>query len=56
MNEKTGEIKNFPQSTTVITTSQFMDYIASIQRFAAEFLGCIVPNPGEDLTLPLDEM
>ena len=53
VNEKTGEIISFPQSTASITTSQFMDYIAEIQRFGSEFLSVRIPDPNEDLKLEL---
>ena len=53
VNEKTGEVKRMPQSSTVMTTSQFMDFLSSIQRFAAEFLNIQIPDPNEDLKLEL---
>jgi len=53
VNQTTGEVVNVPQSTANITTSAFMDYIASIQKFAAEFLNSYVPDPNEDLKLEL---
>lgn len=41
------------KSTTELSTSQFMDYIAEIQRWGSEFLNTYIPDPNEDLTLKL---
>lgn len=49
VNEKTGEIITSIGTTTSITTTEMMDYIASIQQWAAEFLNIDIPDPGEQL-------
>ena len=41
------------KSTTELSTSQFIDYIAGIQQWASEFLNTYIPDPNEDLTLKL---
>jgi hypothetical protein len=41
------------KSTTELSTSQFMDYIAEIQRWASEFLNVYIPEPNEELMLNL---
>ena len=41
------------KSTTELSTSQFMDYIAEIQRWASEFLNVYIPEPNEELMLKL---
>jgi len=35
------------RSTTELTTTEFKDYTERIQRWAAEFHGCYIPDPGE---------
>lgn len=47
----TGEVERMPGSTRKLTTSEFMDYIAAIQMWAAEFLFITIPDPGEQLEL-----
>lgn len=37
------------KSTTELTTVEFMDYVAQIQQFAAEFLGVYIPDPNEEM-------
>ena len=49
INKNTGQVVNFARSTTGITTTEFMDFIEDIQRFAAEFLGIEIPDPREIL-------
>ena len=54
VNEETGEvIGTVSKSTAELTTSQFMDYLAEIQQFSAEFLGVQIPDPNEKSTLQL---
>jgi hypothetical protein len=50
-NIQTGETKNIRVRTSEMTTSEFMDYIAEIQRWSAEFLGINIPNPNEQTTI-----
>ena len=45
--EHSGEFVTVVKSTTELTTTEFMDYIADIQQWAAEFLGIYIPDPGE---------
>lgn len=52
-NELTGEIATLPCSTTELSTSQFMEYLAEIGQWAAEELGCYIPEPNEQTNLPL---
>lgn len=47
VNENTGEVMRLPSTTTNITTTQMMEYIADIQRWGAEFLGIQIPDPNE---------
>jgi len=52
VNETTGEIMGtVSKSTSSLTTSQFMDYMAEIQQFSAEYLGVQIPEPNEQLTI-----
>lgn len=53
--EDTGEVIERVKSTTELSTSQFMDYIAEIQQFAAEYFDVIIPDPNEEITLNFNE-
>ena len=41
----TGEVIRMRNTTTKFTTTRMMGYIASIQKWAAEFLGVSIPDP-----------
>jgi|688.fasta_scaffold707253_2 hypothetical protein len=41
------------KSSTELTKSQFGDYIAQIQQFAAEILGVYVPDPNEQTQIEI---
>jgi hypothetical protein len=45
VNEDTGEVITIVQSSKKIDTVQFNEYVADIQRWAAEFLGIEIPDP-----------
>lgn len=53
-NEDTGEVVERVKSTTELSTSQFMDFIAEISVFTNEYFGVIIPSPNDDLTLKFD--
>jgi hypothetical protein len=46
-----GEAHEIGWSTSRLSTSQMMDYIAQVQQFAAEFLNIVIPEPGEQVQL-----
>lgn len=46
-----GEVHELGYTTTQLSTSQMMDYIAQVQQFAAEFLNINIPEPGEQVQL-----
>lgn len=48
-----GEFIGRVKSTTELSTSEFMDFIAEIQIWATEFLNIYIPEPNEILTLDL---
>lgn len=47
INEKSGEEIELPirLTTTEMTTVEAMEYYSNMQNFAAEFLGCDIPDP-----------
>ena len=51
INTDTGECISEKISSSEMTTSQFMDYIVDIQKWAAEFLGVDIPDPNEKIEL-----
>lgn len=48
-----GVVEELPTSTTKLTTSEMMDYIARIQQWAAEYLGLVIPDPLQQSVLIL---
>lgn len=52
-NEKTGEIITIIQPTHEMSTVEMMDFIAEIQKFAAEMFNHFIPSPGEQLEADL---
>jgi hypothetical protein len=53
VNESTGEVIERIKSTTELSTSQFMDLLAEINKFTFEYFGVSLPSPNDDLTLKL---
>lgn len=47
INTNTGEVMKVPLSTANLTTINFMEYIEKIQRFAANDLCIVIPDPNE---------
>jgi hypothetical protein len=54
VNEDTGEVVERVKSTTELSTSQFMDFVAEIRQFTNEYFGVDIPEPNENLTLKFD--
>lgn len=52
--EETGEILNYTGSSAELTTTQFMDYIAEIQMWAAEFLNVVIPDPASQINFEFE--
>lgn len=50
VNKNTGEYELIPQSTTRLNKEDFSAYIEKIQRWSAEFLQIVIPDPGTQLT------
>ncbi len=46
-----GQVIVLPPSTRRCSTSEFMDYLAEIQQWAAEFLCIVIPDPGEQMDI-----
>lgn len=44
---KEGEVIDIADSTTKLDTAGFMIYLEQIQRFSADFLGVVIPDPNE---------
>jgi hypothetical protein len=51
VNEGTGESVKIPQSTTVMTKTEFGEYIEQIAQWSAEFLNVTIPEAGQQLEL-----
>jgi hypothetical protein len=50
-NNVNGEFIERIKSTSELSTSQFMDFIAEVQKWATEFLNVYIPEPNENLEL-----
>mgnify|MGYP003629212828 FL=1 len=46
-----GQYLERTKSTSELSTSEFNDFIAQVQQFAAEWLGVEVPDPNEQLVI-----
>lgn len=46
--EETGDMITVIKSTTELSTSEFMDFIAQLQQWASEFLNIYIPDPNEN--------
>ena len=51
--DATGTLHKLPSSTKRCDTAAFMDYISKIQSWAAEFLNINIPDPNEQVELPI---
>lgn len=49
--EETGEVLTFTKSTTELSTSEMMDYIAELQRFGSEYLNVVIPDPNQQVEI-----
>ena len=48
---KDGLLIPAPHSTADLSTVEFMELIDRVQRWCAEYLGIVIPDPNEQLTL-----
>lgn len=53
--EETGEYVERIKSTTELSTSQFMDYIAEIREWILDFFNVDIPLPTDDLKLNFND-
>lgn len=51
VNEKTGEVMHKRGSTTQLSTSGMMDYLAEITAWSSEYLGISIPQPNEQVKI-----
>ena len=51
VNEQTGEVMETVLATSAMTTTQMMDFIEEIRRFAGEMFGHYIPAPNEQLKI-----
>lgn len=52
-NHKTGEVIEMIGSTTELTTVEFNAFIEDIAKWSAEYLSCVIPEPGQQTYLNL---
>lgn len=50
-NRNTGLIITERLTSSALTTTQFAEFIMSVQQWAAEYLGVNIPDPNEQLTI-----
>jgi hypothetical protein len=53
--EDTGEFVERIKSSTELSTSQMMDYFASIREWVLDFWGVEIPEPNQEIFLNFDE-
>ena len=51
VNTDTGEVISESMTSSEMTTTEFCEFIISIQKWGAEFLNVDIPSPNEELTL-----
>ncbi len=51
VNHETGDYQTFPQSTTILSTIEFSDYVDRCRAFAQEFLNVTIPDPEKQATI-----
>lgn len=51
VNVNTDEVIEIPGSTAELTTVKFMEYIEEISKWAAEYLGLVIPEPSSQSKL-----
>lgn len=51
VNHDTGEIIRVPQSTTILTTTGFMEYNQKLKQLALDYFNTVLPEPGEQLQI-----
>lgn len=49
----TGEMKQIAKTTTTLTTTEMMDYVAQIVQFCAEWLNTVIPDPNEQVQMEM---
>ena len=54
VNKETGEMISEKITSSEMSISEFMDFIISIQRWAAEFLNIVIPDPNQELQMEFD--
>lgn len=54
VNEDTGDITERTKSTTELSKSAFMDYVAEIRQFTLEYFNTDIPEPNEEIMLNFD--
>ena len=58
VNKQTGEVITYIEETHKLTKDEFNTFIQDIQKWAAEFLSVVIPDPGAQTTIdyqPLPE-
>lgn len=51
VNDCTGEVLTFIGSTAELSTVDFMAFIENVAAWLAEFLGVVLPEPGQQIEI-----
>lgn len=51
VNKSTGQIMTRQISSSDMTTTQFLEFIMEVQKWASEFLGINIPDPNEEILI-----
>ena len=49
VNKQTGEVVAITESTTKLSIPEFGEYLEKVCKWAAEYLGVVIPSPNEEL-------
>ena len=55
VNENSGEYVERVKSTTELSTTEFMELISNVQRFAIEYFNTEIPDPNQEIKMNLDD-
>lgn len=55
INKQTAEVLTIPGLKRNMSTTEMVVFVDAIRDYARDFLGCIIPDPGENLKINYDE-
>lgn len=56
VSKQTGDVIDIAGSSSKLTIPEFNNYIETICKWASEYLGVVIPTPGEELAMFIDQV